>query len=37
MARLRAALNEGPPGSRVERVGEEPFTQAIPDGFEITG
>jgi acylphosphatase len=37
MARLRAALHEGPPGSRVERVDEEPLTQPLPAGFEIDG
>lgn len=37
--RLRTALNEGPPGARVEAVTEERVKEAalrLPAGFEIT-
>jgi acylphosphatase len=37
MAKFRAALNEGPPGSTVERIDEEAATLSLPESFEIAG
>ena len=37
IARLRAALNDGPPGSVVERIEEETASLDMTEGFEITG
>ncbi len=37
IALLRTALNDGPPGSRVERLDEEAANLSLPGAFEITG